>query len=116
MCILTQHTERVDEDLPTAQNIEGGNMNSKYARNTIKLLNREGNSEGRDTDNNSSQGSCFQSIPRDTDHVRDVVSDILFVQESAAAQRSNILLSLHDDASNPDSVPFRWDFVPLFEL
>jgi len=58
----------------------------------------------------------FQSIPRDTDHVRDVVSDILFVQESAAAQRSNILLSLHDDASNPDSVPFRWDFVPLFEL
>jgi len=57
----------------------------------------------------------FQSIRRDTDHVRDVVSDILFVQESAAAQRSNILLSLHDDASNPDSVPFRWDFVPLFE-
>lgn len=58
----------------------------------------------------------FQSIPRDMDHVRDVVSDILFVQESAAAQRSNILLRLHDDASNPDSVPFRWDLVPLFEL
>jgi len=57
MCILTQHGERVDEDLPTAQNIEGGNTNSKYARNTIKLLNREGNSERRDTDNNTSQGS-----------------------------------------------------------
>lgn len=57
MCILTQHAERVDEDLPTAQNIEGGNMNSKYARNTIKPLNREGNSERRDTDNNTSQGS-----------------------------------------------------------
>ncbi len=57
----------------------------------------------------------FQSIPRDTDHVRDVVSDILFVQESVAAQRSNIMLSLHDDASDPDSAPFRWDSVPLFE-
>lgn len=57
MCILTQHGERVDEDLPTAQNIEGGNTNSNYARNTIKLLNREGNSERRDTDNNTSQGS-----------------------------------------------------------
>jgi len=57
MCILTQHAERVDEDLPTAQNVEGGNMNSKYARNTIKLLDREGNSERRDTDNTTSQGS-----------------------------------------------------------